>query len=655
MKDRQGDHADDYRGAGDLLPIKNTDSRRHSSFIDTNQVASTVELPRSDDNNRRFSAGTALTAQTVDTNRTSLGMALKYLKKQNQDHRKISRATTIVKENSITGDVSPGQDPDTNINRPTKNKTVTGNMQGGSESDIDSQSESDERHVELFKPIEAPPGNVNNLMAPKPVKPTPAVTPVNLSENDDSNHEIQNISTNRDMSTGQTKDKEAPIEILLGKIKKLDNKNYDSSPISTPTMPGKTSRVKKEKHLTKYKASELYLSSSDSDSNEPKPRHIRKGQSSSKGKDTLGAEGGEERTTKMKIEKSVANIKKSAFSSTRKGQINLAHMKVISGDKKYALGNELKPMGSIATFEDSSEVASDQKSEDFTMEGSKINDRRSSSSSSSSSSSGSDSSRSNRGDNSSNKSKINDNSGNNSGNKIDLLQSDLPNKNDNVNQQSKANSLEDTKLGDQSIQGSNTSSGKEVQQNDPLQQVTVEKITKYRVDESNTTLEADSAIRSASAKVDIQNDHNETTIPSLDIKNNRSVNANTSPKLPHIPRHKPLSSTTSEDSISKTFENLTLKDNDVSLTDESEFAFDDEQEFDNFEESPQPFTPTTLIDIPEGNEDESESTEEMQAKNKVRIFVALYDYDPKVMSPNPSDVAEEELPFKEGDLIKVIY
>ncbi|XP_048370141.1 RIMS-binding protein 2 isoform X15 [Sphaerodactylus townsendi] len=35
-----------------------------------------------------------------------------------------------------------------------------------------------------------------------------------------------------------------------------------------------------------------------------------------------------------------------------------------------------------------------------------------------------------------------------------------------------------------------------------------------------------------------------------------------------------------------------------------------------------------------------------------RIFVALFDYDPLTMSPNP-DAVEEELPFKEGQVIKV--
>lgn len=41
-----------------------------------------------------------------------------------------------------------------------------------------------------------------------------------------------------------------------------------------------------------------------------------------------------------------------------------------------------------------------------------------------------------------------------------------------------------------------------------------------------------------------------------------------------------------------------------------------------------------------------------QREHGVRWFVALFDYDPLSMSPNP-DAAEEELPFQEGQLIKV--
>lgn len=37
-----------------------------------------------------------------------------------------------------------------------------------------------------------------------------------------------------------------------------------------------------------------------------------------------------------------------------------------------------------------------------------------------------------------------------------------------------------------------------------------------------------------------------------------------------------------------------------------------------------------------------------------RWVVAIYDYDPTTMSPNP-DVCDEELPFKEGEHIKVRY
>ncbi|XP_043924691.1 RIMS-binding protein 2-like isoform X12 [Protopterus annectens] len=38
--------------------------------------------------------------------------------------------------------------------------------------------------------------------------------------------------------------------------------------------------------------------------------------------------------------------------------------------------------------------------------------------------------------------------------------------------------------------------------------------------------------------------------------------------------------------------------------------------------------------------------------SQIRLFVAMFDYDPRTMSPNP-DAAEEELPFKEGQVIKV--
>ena len=41
-----------------------------------------------------------------------------------------------------------------------------------------------------------------------------------------------------------------------------------------------------------------------------------------------------------------------------------------------------------------------------------------------------------------------------------------------------------------------------------------------------------------------------------------------------------------------------------------------------------------------------------QPEESFRIFVALFDYDPLSMSPNP-DAADEELPFKEGQIIRV--
>lgn len=42
----------------------------------------------------------------------------------------------------------------------------------------------------------------------------------------------------------------------------------------------------------------------------------------------------------------------------------------------------------------------------------------------------------------------------------------------------------------------------------------------------------------------------------------------------------------------------------------------------------------------------------LQSK-KARFFLAMFDYDPTTMSPNP-DGCEEELPFQEGDTIKVV-
>ncbi|XP_035995717.1 RIMS-binding protein 2 isoform X4 [Fundulus heteroclitus] len=44
--------------------------------------------------------------------------------------------------------------------------------------------------------------------------------------------------------------------------------------------------------------------------------------------------------------------------------------------------------------------------------------------------------------------------------------------------------------------------------------------------------------------------------------------------------------------------------------------------------------------------------DESEPEEPYRIFVALFDYDPLSMSPNP-DAADEELPFKEGQIIKV--
>ncbi|EMP25036.1 Peripheral-type benzodiazepine receptor-associated protein 1 [Chelonia mydas] len=53
-----------------------------------------------------------------------------------------------------------------------------------------------------------------------------------------------------------------------------------------------------------------------------------------------------------------------------------------------------------------------------------------------------------------------------------------------------------------------------------------------------------------------------------------------------------------------------------------------------------------------GWEREGTASEAVVQDNSLRIFVALFDYDPISMSPNP-DAAEEELPFKEGQILKV--
>lgn len=53
-----------------------------------------------------------------------------------------------------------------------------------------------------------------------------------------------------------------------------------------------------------------------------------------------------------------------------------------------------------------------------------------------------------------------------------------------------------------------------------------------------------------------------------------------------------------------------------------------------------------------GTDSEAPDDEDYYDESRVRIFIALFDYDPVTMSPNP-DAMDEELPFKEGQLIKV--
>lgn len=69
--------------------------------------------------------------------------------------------------------------------------------------------------------------------------------------------------------------------------------------------------------------------------------------------------------------------------------------------------------------------------------------------------------------------------------------------------------------------------------------------------------------------------------------------------------------------------------------------------------------PRTLLpneDFGEGSDADSISGEINPPldDNRIRLFVALFDYDPETMSPN-IDALDEELPFREGQVIKVRF
>uniref|UniRef100_A0A672KIV2 RIMS-binding protein 2 n=1 Tax=Sinocyclocheilus grahami TaxID=75366 RepID=A0A672KIV2_SINGR len=71
---------------------------------------------------------------------------------------------------------------------------------------------------------------------------------------------------------------------------------------------------------------------------------------------------------------------------------------------------------------------------------------------------------------------------------------------------------------------------------------------------------------------------------------------------------------------------------------------------------PQPQRRPLTVPSIDGYRDQSRRSppyyDESEQEDLFRIFVALFDYDPLSMSPNP-DAADEELPFKEGQIIKV--
>ncbi|XP_073727427.1 RIMS-binding protein 2 isoform X2 [Misgurnus anguillicaudatus] len=71
---------------------------------------------------------------------------------------------------------------------------------------------------------------------------------------------------------------------------------------------------------------------------------------------------------------------------------------------------------------------------------------------------------------------------------------------------------------------------------------------------------------------------------------------------------------------------------------------------------PQPQRRPLTVPSIDGNRDRTRRSppyyNESEQEEPFRVFVALFDYDPLSMSPNP-DAADEELPFKEGQIIKV--
>ncbi|XP_069369989.1 RIMS-binding protein 2 isoform X8 [Paralichthys olivaceus] len=69
---------------------------------------------------------------------------------------------------------------------------------------------------------------------------------------------------------------------------------------------------------------------------------------------------------------------------------------------------------------------------------------------------------------------------------------------------------------------------------------------------------------------------------------------------------------------------------------------------------PQPQRRPLMVPSIDGYRDRRSPTyyDESETEESFRIFVALFDYDPLSMSPNP-DAADEELPFKEGQIIRV--
>lgn len=124
----------------------------------------------------------------------------------------------------------------------------------------------------------------------------------------------------------------------------------------------------------------------------------------------------------------------------------------------------------------------------------------------------------------------------------------------------------------------------------------------------------------------------------------------------------------SQNSPYRLLDNIELEDSDGGVLEEDGVQAtysDTEADRDEFERSLTPFDEHEQGDLANRGTDQDHANPEDVAleeqvppgqgettDGQVRVFLALYDYDPATMSPNPG-AEDEELAFSEGDLIKV--